>query len=275
MATRKSKEYYIAKAREMCAAEGKGKNIRMSGQLVPHLDFLRVQEVENFIVVTLDGAHRLKNIHTITSGILNKTIVHPREVFRPAIVDRAAALGADLQGCLPQVAGRTGVGRARWVAGHADPQAESPLESLGRFAAIEAGLPAPVSNAWVGDGRPRYRVDGLWPHHWAVFEADGAVKYDNRPDASSIVSRQREREWELRRLGLRLCRYDWHLAWGNPSELAQRFRHLLADHPPRGTPVRWWRHDPVRGPVDPGPADWPDPLGNYVTMPPLWWKDRR
>ncbi len=92
MSTRKSKEYYIAKAREMCAAEGKGKNIRMSGQLVPHLEFLRVQEVENFIVVTVDGAHRLKNIHTITSGILNKTIVHPREVFRPAIVDRAAAI---------------------------------------------------------------------------------------------------------------------------------------------------------------------------------------
>lgn len=92
MGTRKSKEYYITKAREMCAAEGKGKNIRMSGQLIPHLDFLRVQEVENIIVVTVDGAHRMKNIHTITSGILNKTIVHPREVFRPAIIDRAAAI---------------------------------------------------------------------------------------------------------------------------------------------------------------------------------------
>ena len=45
-----------------------------------------------------------------------------------------------------------GIATALWVAHHADARCESPLETLGRHAFITAGLPAPLSNAWV---RPR------------------------------------------------------------------------------------------------------------------------
>jgi hypothetical protein len=41
---------------------------------------------------------------------------------------------------------------ARWVIDRADGLAESPLETLGRLAFLERGLPAPVSNAWVEAG---------------------------------------------------------------------------------------------------------------------------
>ena len=47
---------------------------------------------EEFYVLTLDGAHRVIRTHSITVGLANSTQVHPREVFRPAIVDAAIAI---------------------------------------------------------------------------------------------------------------------------------------------------------------------------------------
>lgn len=50
------------------------------------------KDVEYFLVVTLDGKHSVINCHVISKGILDKTIVHPREVFFEAIKDRASAI---------------------------------------------------------------------------------------------------------------------------------------------------------------------------------------
>ena len=48
--------------------------------------------VEEFHVAVLDAQHRLERDVTITRGILNSSLVHPREVFREAIAERAAAI---------------------------------------------------------------------------------------------------------------------------------------------------------------------------------------
>ena len=47
---------------------------------------------EEFWVVTLDTKHRPINNHRITVGTLDASLVHPREVFRVAIRDAAAAI---------------------------------------------------------------------------------------------------------------------------------------------------------------------------------------
>lgn len=47
---------------------------------------------EEFHVVTLDTKHHVIDTHRITVGTLNASLVHPREVFRPAIKDAAAAV---------------------------------------------------------------------------------------------------------------------------------------------------------------------------------------
>lgn len=47
---------------------------------------------ERFLVVLLNGAHDVISTRIITVGLLNRTIIHPREVFRPAIVENAAAM---------------------------------------------------------------------------------------------------------------------------------------------------------------------------------------
>ncbi len=47
---------------------------------------------EYFIAIYLDGADRIIEKRVITIGILDKTIIHPREVFAPAIELRAASV---------------------------------------------------------------------------------------------------------------------------------------------------------------------------------------
>lgn len=47
---------------------------------------------EHFITITLDGEHKVIAVRIISIGILNRTIVHPREVFRTAISDNAASI---------------------------------------------------------------------------------------------------------------------------------------------------------------------------------------
>jgi len=47
---------------------------------------------ETFHVLLLDGKHRLRRRERISEGTLNSSLVHPREVFGPAIREGAAAL---------------------------------------------------------------------------------------------------------------------------------------------------------------------------------------
>ena len=55
----------------------------------PRLEDLPVEE---FHVAVLDSQHRLERDIMVTRGILNSSLVHPREVFRQAIAERAAAI---------------------------------------------------------------------------------------------------------------------------------------------------------------------------------------
>ena len=56
------------------------------------LDFIRDKKQEHFVLLTLDGARRLIKSRVITIGTLTASLVHPREVFSPALEDRAASI---------------------------------------------------------------------------------------------------------------------------------------------------------------------------------------
>lgn len=47
---------------------------------------------EHFIVITLDSCHAVLAVRIISIGTLNRTIVHPRDVFLHGIRDNSAAL---------------------------------------------------------------------------------------------------------------------------------------------------------------------------------------
>ena len=47
---------------------------------------------EYFLVISLNGAHEVIRLRVVSQGILDRTVVHPREVFVEPITDRAAAI---------------------------------------------------------------------------------------------------------------------------------------------------------------------------------------
>jgi len=55
----------------------------------PRLEDLPVEE---FHVAVLDVHHRLERDITVTRGLLDSSLVHPREVYRQAIAENAAAV---------------------------------------------------------------------------------------------------------------------------------------------------------------------------------------
>ncbi len=55
----------------------------------PRMESLTVEE---FHVAILDAQHRLERDVLVSRGILNSSLVHPREVFREAIAERAASI---------------------------------------------------------------------------------------------------------------------------------------------------------------------------------------
>jgi DNA repair protein RadC len=57
-----------------------------------HFDNIKDKKQENVEMITLDGARRLIGKHSISKGTLTSSLVHPREIFSPAIEDRAASI---------------------------------------------------------------------------------------------------------------------------------------------------------------------------------------
>lgn len=47
---------------------------------------------ENFVVMCLDGSHSVIKTEVVSIGLVNKSMCHPREVFRPAIKYNSTAV---------------------------------------------------------------------------------------------------------------------------------------------------------------------------------------
>jgi len=60
--------------------------------LLSRLASLKFEEQEHFVVVTLNSANYVINVHDVTSGLVNQAPIHPREAFAKAIEDHAVAV---------------------------------------------------------------------------------------------------------------------------------------------------------------------------------------
>ena len=70
-----------------------GDAIRSPEDVFRHFETrLRHANQEHFVVLLLDGRHRVLGEEIVSLGTLTASLVHPREVFRPAIRASAAAL---------------------------------------------------------------------------------------------------------------------------------------------------------------------------------------
>ena len=59
---------------------------------LPLITEIRDKRQEHFICITLNGAGEVLSGRIITVGLLNHSLVHPREVYADAITDRAASV---------------------------------------------------------------------------------------------------------------------------------------------------------------------------------------
>jgi DNA repair protein RadC len=69
-----------------------GEQLNTPAAVTPFLEDMRSLAQEAFCVLTLNTKNRVIRRHLISLGTLSSTPVHPREVFRPAITDGAAAV---------------------------------------------------------------------------------------------------------------------------------------------------------------------------------------
>ena len=81
----------------------------------------------------------------------------------------------------------------RWCIEHADPQAESYLESMGRELVLELGVGTPATQFGLTDGHREVWCDIRVSRH--IFEVDGLVKYPADPEeARRVLRREKERQ---------------------------------------------------------------------------------
>jgi len=82
---------YIGETKINYRANKKTK-VTHASDIFEELKELKNKKQEHFTVVYLDGANQIVENRVITIGTLNQSLVHPREVFAPAIELRAASL---------------------------------------------------------------------------------------------------------------------------------------------------------------------------------------
>lgn len=66
--------------------------IRFPADVYPLIRHYGDRKQELFLVLSMNGAHEVTATRIVSMGLVNRTLVHPREVFAEAIVDRATAV---------------------------------------------------------------------------------------------------------------------------------------------------------------------------------------
>ncbi len=69
-----------------------GLKIKFPADILPLIQHYGGRRQEHFICVSINGANEIMNVRVVTIGLINKSHVHPREVFADVIAERASAV---------------------------------------------------------------------------------------------------------------------------------------------------------------------------------------
>ena len=69
-----------------------GAKITTPADLLPHVRHYADRKQEHFLCAGINGANEILNIRVVSIGLVDRTPVHPREVFAEALADRASAI---------------------------------------------------------------------------------------------------------------------------------------------------------------------------------------
>lgn len=68
------------------------RRIAFPADVLPLVRHFSDRKQEYFLSLSLNGAHEVTAVRVVSVGLVNRTIVHPREVFADPVTDRAAAV---------------------------------------------------------------------------------------------------------------------------------------------------------------------------------------
>jgi DNA repair protein RadC len=69
-----------------------GSKIETPADLLPHVRHYADRKQEHFLCASINGANEILNIRVVSIGLVDRSPVHPREVFAEALADRASAI---------------------------------------------------------------------------------------------------------------------------------------------------------------------------------------
>lgn len=69
-----------------------GAHIRNAQNVIPFVKHFAMCKKEHFLAITLNGGNDIIDIHIVSIGTINRTLIHPREVFVEAIKENATAI---------------------------------------------------------------------------------------------------------------------------------------------------------------------------------------
>jgi len=69
-----------------------GLKIKFPADVLPLIQHYADRRQEHFLTVSINGANEVMNVRVVTIGLVNKTHVHPREVFADVLSERASAV---------------------------------------------------------------------------------------------------------------------------------------------------------------------------------------
>jgi len=69
-----------------------GTKIETPADLLPLVRHYAERKQEHFLCASINGANEIINIRVISIGLVDRTPVHPREVFADALTDRASGV---------------------------------------------------------------------------------------------------------------------------------------------------------------------------------------
>ena len=69
-----------------------GAKIETPADLLPHVRHFADRRQEHFLCATINGANEILNIRVVSIGLIDRSPVHPREVFADAVADRASGI---------------------------------------------------------------------------------------------------------------------------------------------------------------------------------------
>ena len=69
-----------------------GLKIKFPADVLPLIQHYADRKQEHFLCISINGANEVMNVRVVSIGLVNKSQVHPREVFADVISERASAV---------------------------------------------------------------------------------------------------------------------------------------------------------------------------------------